>query len=95
MNASSIQALSRYFEHCLTQSDNSGLCIADSRSKSENLRVSHSIFTQKFSAEPKYERQVELPTLGHSDNQAGLQIATSSARGCCTLSRAMRTARDN
>ena len=73
MNASSIQALSRYFEHCLTQSDNSGLCIADSRSKSENLRVSHSIFTQKFSAEPKYERQVELPTLGHSDNQAGLQ----------------------
>ena len=44
------------------------------RSKSKNLRVSHSIFTQKFSATPNYERLVELPTFGHSDNHAGLQI---------------------
>ena len=67
---SSIQALCTYFEHFLTQRNSGGLCIADSRSKSKNLRVSHSIFTQKFSA----ERQVELPTFGHSDNHAGLQI---------------------
>ena len=50
------------------------MCIADSRNKSKNLRVSHSIFTQKFSAAPSYERQVELPTFGHSDNHAGLQL---------------------
>lgn len=71
---SSIQTLCTYFEHYLTQWDSSGLCIADSRSKSKNLRVSHSIFTQKFGAAANYRRQVELPTFGHSDNHAGLQI---------------------
>ncbi|MDE0054898.1 MAG: DUF3800 domain-containing protein [Gammaproteobacteria bacterium] len=71
---SSIQGLCTYFEHYLRESDSSGLCIADSRSKSKNLRVSHSIFTQKFSAVPNYERLVELPTFGHSDNHVGLQI---------------------
>ena len=71
---SSIQALCRYFEHYLMERDSDGLCIADSRSKSKNLRVSHSIFTQKFSATPHYERVVELPTFGHSDNHAGLQV---------------------
>ena len=71
---SSIQALCTYFEHYLTQCNSSGFCIADSRSKRKNLRVSHSIFTQKFSSIPNYERQVELPTFGHSENHAGLQI---------------------
>ena len=72
--ASSIQGLCTYFEHYLTECDSSGLCIADSRSKSKNLRVSHSIFTQKFSAVRNYEHLVELPTFGHSDNHVGLQI---------------------
>ncbi len=72
---SSIQALCTYFEHYLAEHDGRGLCIADSRNKSKNLRVSHSIFTQKFSAAaPKYGRLAELPTFGHSDNHAGLQI---------------------
>ena len=71
---SSIQALCTYFENYLTQTGSSGLCIADSRTKSKNLRVSHSIFTQKFGATASYRRQVELPTFGHSDNHAGLQI---------------------
>ena len=71
---SSIQALCSYFEHYLMERDSSGLCIADSRSKSKNLSVSHSIFTQKFSAARNYQRQVELPTFGHSDNHAGLQV---------------------
>ena len=71
---SSIQGLCTYFEHYLTECDSSGLCIADSRSKSKNLRVSHSIFTQKFSAVRNYEHLVELPTFGHSDNHVGLQI---------------------
>ena len=48
--------------------------MAHSRNNGKNLRVSHSIFTQKFGAVPKYERLVELPTFGHSDNHAGLQL---------------------
>lgn len=71
---SSIQGLCTYFDHYLTERDSSGLCIADSRTKSLNLSVSHSIFTQKFSVAPNYERLVELPTFGHSDNHAGLQV---------------------
>ncbi len=71
---SSTQSLCTYFEHYLTQCDISGLCIADSRSKGKNLSVSHSIFTQKFSADQNYEHLVELPTFGHSENHAGLQI---------------------
>ena len=71
---SSIQSLCTYFEHYLTRCDTSGLCIADSRSKGKNLSVSHSIFTQKFSANRNYERLVELPTFGHSENHAGLQV---------------------
>lgn len=65
---SSIQGLCTYFEHYLTERDGWGVCIADSRSKSKNLRVSHSIFTQKFRTPPNYGRLVELPTFGHSDN---------------------------
>ena len=71
---SSIQGLCTYFEHYLKERDSNGLCIADSRTKSKNLRVSHSIFTQKFRTVPNYERLVELPTFGHSNNHAGLQI---------------------
>ncbi len=71
---SSIQRLCTYFEHYLTELDSFGLCIADSRSKSKNLRVSHSIFTQKFGTVPNFERLIELPTFGHTDNHAGLQV---------------------
>lgn len=72
---SSIQGICTYLEHYLTQADDSGLCIADSRNKFGNVRVSHSIFTQKFSLTVgKYSRLLELPTFGHSDNHAGLQI---------------------
>ena len=64
-----------YFEHHLTEANDAGLCIADSRNKFENVRVSHSIFTQEFSlAVQRYERLIELPTFGHSENHAGLQL---------------------
>ena len=72
---SSIQGICSYFEHYLTQTNGTGICIADSRNKFKNVSVSHSIFTRKFSsAAPSYQRLVELPTFGHSDNHAGLQI---------------------
>ena len=72
---SSIQGICTYFEHYLNRADDTGLCIADSRNKIGNVRVSHSIFTQKFSqVAENYGRLLELPTFGHSDNHAGLQI---------------------
>ena len=72
---SSIQGICAYFEHYLTQTDEIGLCIANSRNKFKNVNVSHSIFTQKFSpAARNYQRLVELPTFGHGENHAGLQI---------------------
>ena len=72
---SSIQGICTYFDHHLTQAGDIGVCIADSRNKFKNIRVSHSVFTQKFSpAAQAYRRIVELPTFGHSDNHAGLQV---------------------
>ena len=72
---SSIQGICTYFDHYLTETSDNGICIADSRNKFQNVNVSHSIFTQKFSqAAQSYQRIVELPTFGHSDNHAGLQV---------------------
>ncbi len=72
---SSIQGICAYFERYLTEIDSTDLCIADSRNKFKNVIVSHSIFTQKFSlVAQSYQRLIELPTFGHSDNHAGLQI---------------------
>lgn len=72
---SSMQGICAYFEHFLIHSNDTGICIADSRNKFKNVSVSHSIFTRKFSiVAPSYQRLVELPTFGHSENHAGLQI---------------------
>ena len=71
---SSIQRICGYFEHYLVTEESVGFCIADSRNKFKNSSVSHSIFTQKFGTVNRYQRLIELPTFGHSDNHAGLQI---------------------
>ena len=71
----SIQGICTYLDHYLTQAGDIGVCIADSRNKFKNVSVSHSIFTQKFSPTVQsYPQIVELPTFGHSDNHAGLQV---------------------
>lgn len=50
--------------------------IADSRTPTTNAWVAHSIFTQKFkTAGDCYPRLLEMPTFGHSQNHAGIQIA--------------------
>lgn len=74
---SSIQDICSYFDHYLNQNNSdAGVCIADSRNKFGNVRVSHSIFTKKFSAaSPDFHALAELPTFGHSENHAGLQIS--------------------
>lgn len=71
----SCQALFKTFDHYLSTVDDVGFCIADSRQKGLNVPVSHSIFTQMFSArQAQYPRIMELPTFGHSDNHVGVQL---------------------
>ncbi|MCL4558766.1 MAG: DUF3800 domain-containing protein [Deltaproteobacteria bacterium] len=72
---SSIQHIATSFQNFLTQKFEFGIIIADSRDKEKNANVSHSIFTQKY--KPKgdsYNRLLEMPLYGHSDNHAGLQL---------------------
>lgn len=72
---SSIQALCTYFDHYLEDAQDFGFCIADSRAHMLNVTVSHSVFTQKFRANPMvYQRILEVPSFGHSENHAGIQI---------------------
>ncbi len=72
---SSMQSICSHFNHYLTRTGDPGVCIADSRNNFKNVSVSHSIFTQKFGrVTRKYEGMAELPTFGHSDNHAGLQV---------------------
>ena len=71
---SSIQSICRYFEHNLATTGSVGHCIADSRDTRKNSNVSHSIFTQKFGKANCYRHLIEVPTFGHSNNHAGLQI---------------------
>ena len=72
---SSIQSMYRFFDKFLDVQDSFGFAIADSRDHLKNVNVAHSVFTQKFSAAaPAFDRVLELPTFGHSENHAGIQI---------------------
>ena len=72
---SAVQAICSGFQAFLTQQQSSGLVIADGRNKGKNANVSHSIFTQRYRAggDP-YASLVEVPTFGHSENHAALQL---------------------
>jgi hypothetical protein len=72
---SSIQWLYSTFEQYLHTENSLGFAIADSRDPWKNSNVAHSVFTQKFRASsPVYQRVLELPTFGHSENHACIQI---------------------
>ncbi len=72
----SIQYIYKWFNHCLQQDDDHGIVICDSRNKTLNSKVSFSVFTEKFKQSgDKHPRVLELPTFGHSENHAGVQIA--------------------
>ncbi len=72
----SVQSICQYFQKFLAWQNSTGIMIADSRDKVRNARVSHSIFTQKFrAAGDGYDRILEMPVFGHSDNHAGIQVA--------------------
>lgn len=73
---SSVQAICSYFHHLLNLQGSSGILIADARRKHQNSDVSHSVFTQKFSAAgDRLARLIEIPTYGHNENHVGLQLA--------------------
>ncbi|MEX2394270.1 MAG: DUF3800 domain-containing protein [Actinomycetota bacterium] len=76
MYSFSLQDICRHFQRWLIDSSQEGLVICDSRTKTKNTPVAHSIFTQKFKAGgDEYDRLHEMPTFGHSDNHVGLQVA--------------------
>ena len=61
-----------YFGHLLTQVADIGVGIADSWGKFKYVGISHSVFNQKLgSAVQRHPRIIELPTFGHSENNAG------------------------
>lgn len=72
---SSVQNICSYFHHFLEREDDVGFIVADSRTAPQNSQVAHSVFTQKFSLHgDRYERLLEMPTYGHSENHVGLQV---------------------
>jgi hypothetical protein len=72
----SLQYICQWFDHCLGADDTTGVVICDSRNKALNSIASHSVFTQKFRAHgDRYPCLHEMPTFGHSENHAGVQIA--------------------
>ena len=72
---SSVQSLCSSFQHFLAAQDSRGFMVADSRTPALNSVVSHSVFTQKFKATgDAYDRILEMPTFGHSENHVALQI---------------------
>jgi Protein of unknown function (DUF3800) len=79
---SSMQSICQTFQNLLERNDDMGIVIADSRTKVQNARVSHSIFTQKFkSSGDQYGRILEMPVFGHSENHVGIQIADLLSSG--------------
>lgn len=72
----SVQYIHKHFQSYLEHKQDNGVVIADHRSHTLNIGVSHSIFTQKFkSSGDAYPNILEMPTYGHSDNHVALQIA--------------------
>jgi hypothetical protein len=72
----SMQDICTTFERFLEVTDEQGFIVADSRNKSGNTNVSHSVFTKKFQAVgDAFPHLLEMPLFGHSDNHAGIQIA--------------------
>lgn len=71
----SVQYACRAFNAYLTEKGATGFMVADFRTTQLNDQVAHSIFTQKYRAKgDPFERVLELPTFGVSNNHVGLQI---------------------
>ncbi len=71
----SVQQACKAFQSFLEQQDSTGFMVADFRTTQLNDQVAHSIFTQKYRAKgDPFNRILELPTFGVSNNHVGLQL---------------------
>lgn len=71
-----IQKICNYFNHYLDRRNSRGIVIIDSRTDTQNMQVSHSIFTKMFKyGGNEYPNIYEMPTFGNSRNHVGLQIS--------------------
>lgn len=71
----SVQYACKAFQAFLEEKDAQGFMVADFRTTQLNDQVAHSIFTQKYRAKgDPFDRVLELPTFGVSNNHVGLQI---------------------
>ena len=72
----SVQDIASHFSEALSSRTDVGIVIADGRTHKTNLRVAHSIFTQKWrTGGDPYPLVHEVPLFAASDNHAGLQLA--------------------
>lgn len=82
MNTYSIQWICKTFQRCLEQKGERGIVVIDNNNPGVNAKIAHSVFTQKFQFTGDcYDRILEMPTFGGSQNHAGLQIADILASG--------------
>jgi hypothetical protein len=73
---SSVQIIARTFQAYLSERRSFGQMICDSRDKCSNTQVAHSLLTQMHRAGTNpLDRFLDVPTYGHSNNHAGLQLA--------------------
>lgn len=71
----SMMHLCQHFNTFLELNSEHGFVIADGRKTSQNKRTTHMIFTQRHqSGGNSYPRIVEMPSYGHSNNFAMLQL---------------------
>jgi hypothetical protein len=71
-----VQDIARHFSQHLESHGRVGVLIADGRLHHTNLKVAHSIFTQKWrTGGDPYPALREVPLFAASDNHAGLQLA--------------------
>jgi Protein of unknown function (DUF3800) len=76
MTTVSVQATCETYQDLLRDCGEDGLMVIDSSSPRLNAALSHSVFTQKYKATgDSYDRVLEMPVFGHSENHAGLQLA--------------------
>lgn len=74
MYAAGLQFICGAF-HAHLSTDERGMVLVDSQTHHHNHRLAHNLFTARFGRTPRYERLVDMPVFGHSENHAGLQIA--------------------
>lgn len=72
----SFRHICEHFNVLLDLQKSYGIVIADGRKTSQNKRTTHTIFTQCHkSAGNSYPRILEMPSYGHSDNFAMIQLS--------------------